>query len=166
MLACEDTYRPVSHGWFATWFANRGWPHGPPKGARRDEGATYSRSDSLGIQPQMEERCMRTVLLITILLTTAPAICFATDQVQPKSSNPSEAASGQKAAPGTHVTPKAHPGGLSVAVPLTGAECTKLGGVIGASNKACTDAGQFTCTTTTITGSGTIESNQACIDKK
>ena len=50
--------------------------------------------------------------------------------------------------------------------PLTTAECTSLGGTVGSGSQKCTDANQFTCTTTTVSASGTVKTNQACIDKK
>ena len=49
---------------------------------------------------------------------------------------------------------------------LTNSECTALGGVIDASSKACTDKGQFTCTTVTKDGAGNTRTNTVCIDKK
>jgi hypothetical protein len=47
-------------------------------------------------------------------------------------------------------------------VQLTTQECTSLGGMVDASNKACTDKGYFTCKTTD--SQGTVRT--ACIDRK
>lgn len=71
----------------------------------------------------------------------------------------------QKAKPGVSEPPKVDSGGLSVSVPLTTDECNGLGGIIGATSQKCTDAGKFTCTTTTINEAGTITSHQYCIEK-
>lgn len=48
---------------------------------------------------------------------------------------------------------------------LTTAECTSLGGVVGADSAECTKKGQFTCKTVTKDAAGGIHVNTACIDE-
>src|SRR5687768_9890810 len=97
---------------------------------------------------------MRKAYLLALLISLS-----ATSIITPNAAWPDV----KKRAPGSLIPGGVRPGTVKA---LTKSECTQLGGVIDASSKACTDKGQFTCTTVTKDGAGNTRVNTVCIDNK
>jgi hypothetical protein len=105
-----------------------------------------------------------TVTLVWAVGIAGPVMAQATGTTKPTLDRQAPLFGTGIARPPNQVAPTTAPtGGFSA---LTTAECTALGGRVTTDNAACTNAGNFTCTTVTADKNGKTTVNTACIDRK